>query len=98
MSDKKLFRPDADVSGTIAVYPGTFDPITSGHLDIIKRSLVLFDHVIVAIAQNPGKKTLFSMEERLQMIRDCFPDEKRINVAEVDGLLVDYAYMKGAKA
>ena len=98
MSDKKLFRPDADVSGTIAVYPGTFDPITSGHLDIIKRSLVLFDHVIVAIAQNPGKKTLFSMEERLQMIRDCFPDEKRIKVAEVDGLLVDYAYMKGAKA
>lgn len=88
-----------DVSGTIAVYPGTFDPITEGHLDIIQRALYLFDRVIVAIAENVSKKPLFSLEERVQMIKDCFPaDEKRIEVDTVNGLIVDYAYTKGAKA
>ncbi len=84
---------------SIAVYPGSFDPITKGHLDIIQRALNLFDKVIVAIAINPAKETLFSQEDRLQMIRDCFPaDEKRIEVDAIDGLLVDYAYTKGARA
>ncbi len=88
-----------DVSKTIAVYPGTFDPITEGHLDIIQRALYLFDRVIVAIAENVSKKPLFSLEERVQMIKDCFPaDEKRIEVDTVNGLIVDYAYTKGAKA
>jgi len=88
-----------EVTETIAVYPGTFDPITMGHLDIIQRALHLFDKVIVAIAENVAKKTLFPLDERLQMIRDCFPpDEKRIEVAVVKGLLVDYAYTKGARA
>jgi pantetheine-phosphate adenylyltransferase len=83
----------------VAVYPGTFDPITMGHLDIIQRALHLFDRVVVAVAENVAKKTLFPLEERLQMIRDCFPpDEKRVEVAAVKGLLVDYAYTKGAKA
>jgi pantetheine-phosphate adenylyltransferase len=87
------------VSESIAVYPGTFDPITMGHLDIIQRALHLFDRVVVAVAQNVAKKTLFPLDQRLQMIRDCFPaDEKRIEVTAVKGLLVDYAYTKGAKA
>ena len=87
-----------DMSGKIAVYPGTFDPITMGHLDIISRGLNMFDKVIVAVARHPQKKPLFPLEERLAMIRDCFPaTEKRIKVEAVSGLLVDYAYKKGAK-
>ncbi len=88
------------VTDKIAVYPGTFDPITRGHLDIINRSLEIFDRVIVAIAHNSSKKALFSLDERLQMIRACFPGEKskRVEVDAVDGLLVDYAYRRGAKA
>ena len=86
-------------SDRVAVYPGTFDPITMGHLDIIQRALHIFDRVIVAVAKNPTKTPTFSTEERLQMIRDCFPDkDPRIEVASVDGLLVDYAYRRGARA
>lgn len=86
-------------SKKIAVYPGTFDPITMGHLDIIHRALNLFDNVVIAIARNPSKEAVFSLEERIRMIKDCFsPDEKRIEVEDVSGLLVDYAYKKGAKA
>lgn len=88
-----------DVKGTIAVYPGTFDPITMGHLDIVKRALNLFDKVIIAIAVNVGKAPLFTLDERVRMIRDCFaPDDDRVEVDTVTGLLVDYAYTKGAKA
>lgn len=84
----------------IAVYPGSFDPITMGHLDIIERALYIFDRVIIAVAKNPSKKALFSLEERLKMITDCFPpgSKKKIQVDWVDGLIVDYAYRKGAKA
>lgn len=83
----------------VAVYPGTFDPITMGHLDIIQRALHLFDRVIVAVAKNPTKTPTFSVDERLQMIRACFPaDETRVEVDSVDGLLVDYAYRRGSKA
>ena len=89
----------AKEKGSIAIYPGTFDPITMGHLDIIQRALHIFDRVIVAVAKNPTKTPTFSTEERLQMIRDCFPDkDPRIEVASVDGLLVDYAYRRGARA
>jgi pantetheine-phosphate adenylyltransferase len=89
----------ADTDQSIAVYPGTFDPITMGHLDIINRSLNLFDKVVIAIAVNSSKKPLFSIEERLDMIASSFPEnETRIEVDTVDGLLVDYAYRKGAKA
>lgn len=86
-------------AGTVAVYPGTFDPITNGHLDIIQRALSLFDQVIVAVAKNPTKTPLFSLKDRLQMINDCF-DESHPNIVvdSVDGLLVDYAYRKGASA
>jgi len=89
----------ADTDQTIAVYPGTFDPVTMGHLDIINRSLNLFDKVIIAIAVNSSKEPLFTIEERVEMIRKSFPEsETRIEVDTVDGLLVDYAYTKGAKA
>ena len=89
----------ADTDQTIAVYPGTFDPVTMGHLDIINRGLTLFDKVIIAIATNSSKEPLFTVKERLKMIRKSFPDnETRIEVDTVDGLLVDYAYKKGAKA
>ena len=78
---------------TIAVYPGTFDPITMGHLDIIHRGLNLFDKVIIAVAVNVSKQPLFSIEERLQMIRDSFPDgASNLEVDTVEGLLVDYAF------
>lgn len=85
-------------AGTVAVYPGTFDPITNGHLDIIQRALSLFDRVIIAVAKNPTKTPLFSLRDRLKMIRDCFGDDHHdlIEVDSVDGLLVDYAYRKGA--
>ena len=86
-------------SERIVVYPGTFDPITMGHPDIINRALELFDRVIVAVARHPGKTPLFSLEERLQMIRDCFAGTgKNVEVEAVSGLLVEYAYKKGAKS
>lgn len=79
------------------VYPGTFDPITMGHLDIINRALELFDRVVVAVARHPSKTPLFSLEERLQMIRECFEGtNKNVEVEAVSGLLVEYAHNKGA--
>ena len=84
---------------SLGVYPGTFDPITMGHLDIIDRGLNLFDKIIIAIAINPGKKPLFSLEERVEMTKQCFPnDYSRIEVDTVSGLLVEYAAERGAKA
>lgn len=83
---------------SLAIYPGTFDPITNGHLDLIDRSLSLFDRVIVAIAINPGKKPLFPLADRKQMILDCFKDEDRVEVDTVSGLLVEYAAKKKARA
>lgn len=80
----------------IAVYPGSFDPITNGHVDIIKRSLGVFDELIVLIAYNPNKKTLFSVEERVEMIREVVRDHKNIRVDSFDGLLVDYVKTAGA--
>ncbi|HEB49389.1 MAG TPA: pantetheine-phosphate adenylyltransferase [Desulfobulbus sp.] len=82
---------------SIAVYPGTFDPITNGHIDIIKRALRLFDQVIIAIAINPQKAPLFSLEERISMIRRCFGNANdRIQVDCTSGLIVDYAVEQGA--
>ena len=82
----------------IAIYPGSFDPITNGHVDLVKRTLRVFDKVIVAIATNPDKDTsLFSLEERLQMIREVFAGHKqRVQADAFEGLLVDYAERKRA--
>ncbi len=83
---------------SIAVYPGTFDPITMGHIDIIDRALNIFDKVIVAIAINPDKTPLFSLDERVEMIKKCFPEDySRVEVDTVSGLLVDYALERKAK-
>src|ERR1043165_6840287 len=76
---------------TIAVYPGTFDPITNGHLDILERALRLFDHVIVTLATNQRKQPLFSAQERMQFIKDAMPQAAdRLSFEEFDGLLVDF--------
>jgi len=82
----------------IAIYPGSFDPITNGHVDLVKRTLRVFDKVVVAIATNPEKDTsLFTLEERLQMIREVFKGLKqRVQADSFQGLLVDYAERKGA--
>jgi len=80
----------------IAVYPGSFDPITNGHLDIIQRGLEVFDELIVAVAKNSEKKSLFSTEERLEMIRRTVGDNPRLQVDTFDGLLVDYVAGRGA--
>jgi len=81
-----------------AIYPGTFDPLTNGHIDIIKRGLKLFDKVIVAILHNPQKKTLFTVEERIELIQKSLEGVKHIEVDSFGGLLVDYAIKRDAHA
>ncbi|OGC07707.1 pantetheine-phosphate adenylyltransferase [candidate division WOR-1 bacterium RIFOXYD2_FULL_36_8] len=81
-----------------AVYPGSFDPITNGHLDIIKRAAEIFDEVCVAVISNPDKNAYFSLEERLQMLKEAAKDIKKVKVDYFDGLLVDYAKHKGFEA
>jgi pantetheine-phosphate adenylyltransferase len=72
-----------------AIFPGSFDPITLGHYDIIKRSLPLFDEIIVAIGINADKKYMFSLEDRIQFIKDSFADEPKITVISYEGLTID---------
>ena len=78
----------------IAIYPGSFDPLTNGHLSIIQRALQMFDRVIVAVAMNPKKVPLFSEEERKELIREACPDP-RVEVDAFHGLLVEYAKQRG---
>ena len=76
-----------------AVYPGSFDPITNGHLDLMERGLKIFDKIVIAIAENPGKKPLFNLDERVELIKaalDGHPLEKRVVVDSFQGLLVNY--------
>ncbi|MES0446709.1 MAG: pantetheine-phosphate adenylyltransferase [Desulfobacterales bacterium] len=82
----------------IAIYPGSFDPVTNGHLDIAERGLKLFDKVIVAILQNPVKSFLFTVEERLEMLEVSFQKYPNIEVEPFDGLLVDYAAKRKSHA
>ena len=79
-----------------AVYPGTFDPVTNGHLDVIRRALNIFDRLIVAVATNPRKEPLFTVEERLAMLRCSVRALKRVEVVSVDGLIVDFAIARRA--
>lgn len=80
-----------------AVYPGTFDPITNGHLDIITRGVRLFDSIIVAILRNPDKEPLFPMDERVATLREVVGRLPKVQVEAFDGLLVDYARSRGAQ-
>lgn len=79
-----------------ALYPGTFDPVTRGHLDIMERALRLFDNLIVAVAVHPEKQPLFTVEERVEMIRGEIEQWKNIQVESFHGLLTEYARQKGA--
>jgi len=81
----------------IAVYPGSFDPITNGHLDIMTRGLETFDELIVAVARNSEKTSLFTIEERISMIRESFAHDRRLRVDSFEGLLVDYAVSQNAR-
>jgi pantetheine-phosphate adenylyltransferase len=83
----------------IAIYPGSFDPITNGHVDLVKRTLRVFDKIVIAIATNPEKdRSLFSVEERLRMINEVFADlAGRVQADSFQGLLVDYAERKHSK-
>lgn len=79
----------------IAVYPGSFDPFTNGHLNIINRAMRVFDEIIVSVAHNVSKKTIFTIEERVDLIREIFRDNPQITVDSFHGLLVEYAKQKG---
>jgi pantetheine-phosphate adenylyltransferase len=81
----------------IAVYPGSFDPITYGHLDIIERGLEVFDEIVVAVAQNVDKKGLFTTVERISLIRAAVNDNPRVRADTFEGLLVDYVVAQGAR-
>lgn len=80
----------------IAVYPGSFDPVTFGHLDIINRGLKIFDNVIIAVAKNSAKNALFTIDERVELIREVLAENPRAIVDTFDGLLVDYVLSVGA--
>lgn len=83
-------------SGPVAVYPGTFDPLTNGHVDIIQRGAVLFDRIVVAILINPTKSPFFSIEERVEMARAVFQSQPSVEIDTFDGLLTDYAQQRQA--
>ena len=80
-----------------AVYPGTFDPFTNGHLDVVRRAHGIFPKVIVAVGPNPGKEALFSVPERIEMIREAIRGLPRAEVAEFDGLVVDFVRARGCR-
>ncbi len=82
---------------TLAVYPGSFDPLTNGHVDIILRGARLFDRIVVAILVNAEKKPLFTMEERVEIAREVFQSQTNVEVDTFDGLLVDYVAKRGAQ-
>ncbi|MDD5259166.1 MAG: pantetheine-phosphate adenylyltransferase [bacterium] len=81
----------------IAVYPGSFDPVTYGHLDIAKRATNIFDHLIIAVTNNQSKKTLFSIKERVEMIKTVTKQMSKVEVQSFDGLLVEFVKVHKAK-
>jgi pantetheine-phosphate adenylyltransferase len=86
------------MSAKLAIYPGSFDPVTNGHIDIIVRGLKIFDRIIVGILNNPGKDPLFSVDERKEMLQASLKGHAGIEIDTFDGLLVDYALDRGAQA
>lgn len=94
----EALAPQEVLSGRTAVYAGSFDPPTHGHLDIITRASRIFDRLIVAVASNVKKSPLFTQDERIEMLREAVADNPRVQVDRIDGLLVDYARARGATA
>jgi len=86
----------ASSAGRVAVYPGTFDPLTNGHVDIIQRGAAIFDRIIVAILVNPAKSPLFTVNERMDITREVFSDQPGVEVDSFQGLLVEYAERRQA--
>jgi len=86
----------ASANGKIAIYPGTFDPVTYGHIDLIKRASRIFDRVIVAVAHSKSKGTLFSVKERVDLLKGSVKKIKGVEVEAFDGLVVDYVKASGA--
>ncbi len=82
----------------LAIYPGSFDPVTNGHLDIIERASFLFGRIIVSVSRNSGKMPLFSVEERMAMLREVLQTYRNVSVDSFEGLTVNYAVQKGAQA
>ncbi len=80
-----------------AIYPGSFDPITNGHVDIIERGLKVFDKIVVAVLKNPKKAPLFTTKERVRMIQEIFSSKSEVEVRAFDGLLVDFARARGTR-
>lgn len=93
----KKMKGEDNTMGKVAIYPGSFDPITYGHIDIVERTLEIFDKVILAIAYNIEKRSLFTVEERLKMIKTLFKDTPNVVVDSFKGLLVDYVAKTNAK-
>ena len=86
------------MKNSVAICPGSFDPVTYGHLDIIERAANMFDKVIVVVADNAAKKNCFTGAERVEMIKKCIPNLKNVEVEHYSGLLADYVREKGASA
>jgi len=82
----------------LAIYPGSFDPVTNGHIDIIVRGLKIFDDIVICILNNPAKKVLFDIEERMEMLNQSLSNIKHIEITTYDGLLVDFAVQRKAHA
>jgi len=86
------------IKSRLAIYPGTFDPITNGHLDLVRRALPLFDRLIVAVGQNPGKLPLFDVHERVALAREILGEIENVEIATFAGLLAEFAKDQGAVA
>ncbi len=80
-----------------AIYPGSFDPMTLGHVNIVERSLEVFDEVVVAVLRHPEKRAMFTVEERVEMMGRIFSNEARVSIESFDGLLVDYVQSRGSR-
>ena len=78
----------------MAIYPGSFDPITNGHVDVVHRASKIFDHIVLAIVHNPSKKSLFTVEERERMIREVFKSDRKVSVESFSGLLSEFVEKK----
>jgi pantetheine-phosphate adenylyltransferase len=97
MSHTTASQPAAREIRRVAIYPGSFDPLTNGHVDIITRGAAIFDRIIVGILNNREKSPLFSVKERVEMAEEVFAGEPRVAVLSFDGLLVDFARQQGAQ-